>query len=168
MENLLRRENSQALKKRKRTSRGKMGRSLNPLKESRASNAMDMDISRKSPNYLRGKGKVYAPTLSDSDSSSSNSDECYDGEGNFFAFMTIAHVESLDDLSVLVEELVEHTKVESMGVVEESNDKEDDGTIGLQETYNSFPEKTGEYAKVAKAAIKKMKRIEEDYRSLLV
>ena len=41
-------------------------------------------------------------------------------------------------------------------------------TVGLQETYNSLLEKTGEYAKVANAAIKKMKRAEEDYRSLLV
>ena len=40
--------------------------------------------------------------------------------------------------------------------------------MGLQETYNSLLEKTGEYAKVAKAAIKKMKRAKEDYRSLLV
>ena len=40
--------------------------------------------------------------------------------------------------------------------------------MGLQETYNSLLEKIGEYAKVAKAAIKKMKRVEEDYRSLLV
>ena len=35
-------------------------------------------------------------------------------------------------------------------------------------TYNSPLEKIGEYAKVAKAAIKKMKKAEEDYRSLLV
>ena len=55
-----------------------------------------------------------------------------------------------------------------MGIVEESDDKEDTGTVGLQETYNSLLEKIGEYAKVAKAAIKKMKRVEEDYRSLLV
>ena len=48
MENLLRKENSQVSKGRKKISRGKMGRSLNPLKESRASNATDMDISRKS------------------------------------------------------------------------------------------------------------------------
>ena len=40
--------------------------------------------------------------------------------------------------------------------------------MGLQETYNFLFEKTSEYAKVAKAAIKKMKRAEEDYRSLLV
>ena len=43
-ENLLRRENSYVSERRKRTSRGKMRMSLNPFKESRASNAMDMDI----------------------------------------------------------------------------------------------------------------------------
>ena len=34
--------------------------------------------------------------------------------------------------------------------------------------HNSLIEKTGEYAKVANAAIKKLKRVEEDYKSLLV
>ena len=52
--------------------------------------------------------------------------------------------------------------------MEESDDKEDDGTVGLQETYNSLLEKTGEYAKAANATIKNMKRAEEDYRSLLI
>ena len=33
--------------------------------------------------------------------------------------MTIAHVESSDDLSVLVEELGEHTELESIGILEE-------------------------------------------------
>ena len=61
---------------------------------------------------------MYATTLSDLDSSNSDSDESCDGERNFFAFMTIAHMESSNDLSVLVEELGEHTKVESMGVVD--------------------------------------------------
>ena len=75
--------------------------------------------------------------------------------------MTIAHVESSDDLSVLVEKLGGHTELQSMGIVEESDDEEDDGTVGLQENYNSLLEKTSEYAKVAKAAIKKMKRVEE-------
>ena len=88
---------------------------------------------------------MYATTLSDLDSSSSDSDECCDREGNFSAFMTITHVESLDDLSVLVEELGEHTELESIGIVEESDDEEDDRTVGLQETYNSLLEKTGEY-----------------------
>ena len=40
--------------------------------------------------------------------------------------------------------------------------------MGLQETYNSLLEKSREYARVAKVAIKKMKRAEEDYRSLLM
>ena len=56
----------------------------------------------------------------------------------------------------------------SIGIVEGSNDEEDDGIVGLQETYNSLIEKTSEYAKVANAAIKKMKKAEEDYKSLLV
>ena len=111
---------------------------------------------------------MHATTLSDSDSSNSDSYESCVGEGNFSAFMTIALMESLDDLGALVEELGEHTELESIGIVEESDDEEDEGTIGLQDTYNSLLGKTGEYAKIAKAAIKKMKRVEEDYRSLLV
>ena len=82
--------------------------------------------------------------------------------------MTIAPVQSSDDLSVLVEELGEHTELESTGIVEESDDEENERTVGLQETYNSLLEKTGEYAKVTKAAIKKMRRAEQDYKSLLV
>ena len=117
---------------------------------------------------MKAKGKVYATTLSDSESSNSDSDESCDGEGNFSTFMTIAHMESSDDLSVLVEELGKHTELESIGIVEEFDDEEDEGTVGLQKTYNSLLEKTGEYAKVANAAIKKMKRAEEDYRSLFV
>ena len=109
-------------------------------------------LKKEYPNYLRGKGKLYATTLSDLDSSSLDSDENYDGKGNFSAFMTIAHVESSD----------EHTELESIGIVEESDDEEDDRTVGLQKTYNCLLEKTGEYAKMANATIKKMKRAEED------
>ena len=61
--------------------------------------------------------------------------------------MTIAHVESSDDLSVLVEELGKHIELESIGIVEESDDEDDKGTVGLQETYNPLIEKTSEYAK---------------------
>ena len=95
-------------------------------------------------------------------------EESYDGEGNYSAFMTIAPIESSDDLSLLVEELGEHSEVESMGVVEESEVEEDESTVGLQENYNSLLEKSGEYARVAKADVKKMKKADEDYRSLLV
>ena len=117
---------------------------------------------------MRGKGKVYATTLSDTDSSNSNSEESCDGEGNYFAFTTIVPVQSSDDLSVLVEKLGEHTKLKSMGIVEESDDVEDGRIVGLQETYNSLLQKTGKYVKLAKAAIKKMKRAKQDYKRLLV
>ena len=55
-----------------------------------------------------------------------------------------------------------------MGIVEESDADEDEDTVGLRENYNSLLEKSGEYARVVKAAVKKMKKAEEDYRSLLV
>ena len=121
-------------------------------------------FKKECPNYLKANGKVYANTLSDSDSSKSDSDESYDGEGNFSAFMTIAYVESLDDLSVLVEEFGEHNELELIGIVEEFDDEEDEGIVRLQETYNSLLEKTDEYAKVANATIKKMKKAEQDYK----
>ena len=118
--------------------------------------------------FFKSKGKSVCHYSCDFNSSNSNSDESCDGVGTFFAFMTIAPVESSDDLSVLVKKLGEHTKLESIGIVEESDDEEDESTVGLQETYNSLIEKTGEYAKVAKATIKEIKRAEQDYRSLLV
>ena len=49
-----------------------------------------------------------------------------------------------------------------MEIVEESNAEEDEDTAGLQENYNSLLKKSGEYARVAKAAVKKMKKTEED------
>ena len=169
MENLLRRENSQVSEMRKKDFKKRDG---NDSQSSQGITCFKCNeyghFKKECPNYLKTKGKVYATTLSDSDSSKSDSDESFDGEGNLSAFMTIAHVEYLDDLSVLVEELGKHTELESIGIVEEFDDEEDEGTVGLQEIYNSHLEKTGEYAKVAKATIKKMKRAEEDYRSLLV
>ena len=103
------------------------------------------------------KGKAYATTLSDSDSSNSDSEESCDGERNYSTFMTIAYVKSLEDLSFLVEEFGEHSEEESMGVVEESDAEEDESSVGLQENYNSLLEKFREYVRVAKAAIKNMK-----------
>ena len=125
-------------------------------------------FKKECPNYLKSKGKVYATTFSDSDSSNSDSDESCDGEGNYSAFMTIAHVESSEELNFLVQELGEHSDEESIRIVEESNVEEDKNAAYLQENYNSLLEKSGEYACVAKAAMKKMKKVEEDYRSLLM
>ena len=111
---------------------------------------------------------MYATTLSDSNSSNSDSDESCDGEGNYPAFMAIAHVESSEDLNLLVQELGEHSDEESIGIVEESDVEEDENAACLQENYNSLLEKSGKYAHVAKAAVKKMKKADEDYKSLLM
>ena len=58
------------------------------------------------------------------------------------------------------------------GVGEESDDEDEEciykGAKELQKSYNYFLEKTGEYARVAKAAIRKMKKVEQDYKSILV
>ena len=94
-------------------------------------------LKKECPNYLRGKDKAYATTLSDSDS-----EESCDGEGNYSAFMTIAHIESSEDLNLLIQELGDHTDEESVGVVEESDAEEDENTTGLQENYNSLIEKS--------------------------
>ncbi|XP_065630937.1 uncharacterized protein LOC136068135 [Quercus suber] len=124
-------------------------------------------FKKECPNYLKSKGKVYATTLSDLDSSNSDSEESCDGEGNYSAFMTITLVETSDDLDILVKELSEHSDLESMGIIEESGDEEEEDSTDLQKNYASLLEKSGEYARVAKAAVKKMKKAEEDYKSLL-
>ena len=111
---------------------------------------------------------MYATTLSDSDSSKFDSEEICDGEGNYFAFMTIAHVDSSDELNLLVQELGVHSDEESFGAVEESNVKEDENITNLQDNYNSLLERSSEYTRLAKAAVRKMKKVEEDYKSLLI
>ena len=98
-------------------------------------------FKKECPNYLRSKGKTYATTLSDLDSSTSNLEDSYDEEGNFSAFMTIAHVESSKDLNLLVQELGEHNDEEFIGIVEESDAEEDEDTASLQENYDSLLEK---------------------------
>ena len=66
-----------------------------------------------------------------------------------------------------MEKLGEHTEVEFMGIREESDD-EDEGTKELQESYNFLLEKIGEYSRVTKAAIRKMKKAKQDYKSIIV
>ena len=117
---------------------------------------------------MKSKGKVYATTLSESDSSNSDSKESCDKEENYSIFMTISHVKFSDELNMLVQELGEHSDEESLGVVEESDAEEDESTANLQKNYNSLLEKSGEYIRVAKAIVKKMKKVEEDYKSLLI
>ena len=111
---------------------------------------------------------MYATTLSESDSSNFDFEESCDEEWNYSAFMTITHVESSDELNLLVQELGEHSDEESLGVVEELDAEEDESTANLQKNYNSLLEKLGEYTRVTKAAVKKMKKAEEDYKCLLI
>ena len=124
-------------------------------------------VKKECPTYLKAKGKVFATTLNNSNGSNSKSKESCDRKGNHSEFMAISPVDSSEDLSLLVEELGEHTEVKSMGIGEDSNDEEE-GARGLQESYNSLLEKTREYARVTKAAIKKMKKAEQDYKSVLM
>ena len=74
---------------------------------------------------------MYATTLSDSNSSTSDSEDSCDEEGNFSAFMIVAHIESSEDLNLLVEELGEHSDKEFMGIMEESDAEKDEDTAGL-------------------------------------
>ena len=55
--------------------------------------------------------------------------------------------------------------------VEESEDKDvyqNESENNLQEAYNSLLEDCGKYAKVANLAVKKMKKVEEEHRGILV
>ena len=88
-------------------------------------------FKKECPNYLKLKSKVYATTLSDSNSSNSDSEESCDEKGNYFAFMTIAHVKSSDELNFFVQELGEHSDEESLEVIEELDAKEDESTTNL-------------------------------------
>ena len=85
---------------------------------------------------------MYATTLSDSDSSTSDSKDSCDEEGNFSTFMTVAYSESTEDLNLLIEELGEHSDKEFMGIVEESDADEDEDIVGLRENYNSLDRKS--------------------------
>ena len=104
-------------------------------------------LKKECPSYLKGKGKALATTLSDLDSSNSDSEESCDEEGNYSAFMTIAPIDFLEDLSTLKEELGKHTKMESISVRDEFDDDEEkciyERTNRLQESYNALLEKSG-------------------------
>ena len=78
-------------------------------------------LKKECPNYLRGNGKVFATTLSDSESSNSNAEGECDSEGNYLAFMEITAVDFRDELSNLVDELGVHSEGEE---VEESKDED--------------------------------------------
>ena len=82
--------------------------------------------------------------------------------------MAITAVNSRDELSYLVDELGVHSKGDE---VDDSEDKDmclNEGEKNLQEVYDALLEDCGKYAKVAKNAVKKMKKIEKKHKSTLV
>ena len=57
---------------------------------------------------------------------------------------------------------------EEVDDLEDKNVYLNEGEKNLQEVYDALLEDCGKYAKVAKNAVKKMKKIEEDHKSTLV
>ena len=92
---------------------------------------------------MRGKGKVFAITLSDSDSSNSDTKGECDSEGNYRAFMTIAFVDSKNDLSNLVDELGNISKDEEIEESKDEDVRQIEGENNLQEAYDSLLEDCG-------------------------
>ena len=84
--------------------------------------------------------------------------EC-DSEGNYLAFMEITTVDFRDDLSDLVDELGVHSEGEKVDDLEDKDVYLNEGEKNLQEVYDALLEDRDKYAKVAKNAIKKMKKV---------
>ena len=81
--------------------------------------------------------------------------------------MEITTIDSKDELSDLVEELGVHFEVEEDEVSDDEDVYLNEGYKNLQDMYNALLEDCAKYAKVAKSAVKKMKKIEEEHKSTL-
>ena len=81
---------------------------------------------------MRGKGKVFAITLNDSESSNSNTEEECDSEGNYRALMAIASIDSKGDLSNLVDELGDLSKGGEMEDLEDEDVCQNESENNLQ------------------------------------
>ena len=125
-------------------------------------------LKKECPNYLRGKGKVFVITLSDLQSSNFDAEEECDSDGNYSAFMAITTVDSRDELSELVDELGVHSEGEEVDDSEDEDVYLNEGEKNFQEVYDVLLEDCDKYAKVAKNAIEKMRKIEEEHKSILV
>ena len=82
--------------------------------------------------------------------------------------MTIASVDSKNHLSNLVDELGDLSEDEEIEELEDEDMCQNEGEINLQIAYDSLLEDCGKYAKVANLAMKKMKKVEEEHRGILV
>ena len=157
-------------------SKGKFSSSKNDKKEFKKKDGKDFSstqgivcyecnghgyLKKGCPNYLQGKVKVFATTLSDSESSNSYAEGEYDSEGNYSAFLAITAVDSKDELSELVDELGVHSKGEEVDDFEDEDVFLNEGEKNLQEVYDALLENCGKYAKIAKNAVKKMKKLKK-------
>ena len=125
-------------------------------------------LKKECPNYLREKGKVFTTTLIDSESSNSDAEVECDNEGNYSTFMAIITVDSRDELNDLVDELGVHSEGEEVDDSEDEDVCLNEDEKNLQEVYDALLEDCGKYAKVAKNAVKKMKKIEEEHKYTVV
>ena len=82
--------------------------------------------------------------------------------------MTIASIDSKNDLSNLVEELGDLSKDEEVEELEDEDVYQNEGENNLQEAYDSLLEDCGKYTKVVNLVVKKMKKVEEEHRCILV
>ena len=83
-------------------------------------------------------------------------------------FMAIASIDSKDDLSNLVDELGNISKDEKIKESEDVDMCQNEGENNLQEAYDSLLEDCGKYGKVVNLTVKKMKKVEEEHRCILV
>ena len=81
--------------------------------------------------------------------------------------MAITAVASRDELIDLIDELGVHSEGEEVDDLEDENVCLNEGEKNLQEVYDALLEDCGKYAKVAKNTVRKMKKIEEEYKSML-
>ena len=88
-------------------------------------------LKKKCPNYLRRKGKVFATTLSDSESSNSNTEGECDSEGNYRAFMAITSGDLKDELSNWLMNLVIFPRMRKLEKSEDKDVCQNEGEINL-------------------------------------
>ena len=96
-------------------------------------------LKKECPNYLRGKGKVFATTLSDSESSNSNAKGECDSDGDYLAFMVITTIDSRDELSELVDDLGVYFEGEEVDVSDDEDVHLNEGEKNLQEIVANLP-----------------------------
>ena len=75
--------------------------------------------------------------------------------------MTIASIDSKNDLSKLVDELGDLSEDEEVKESEDEDVYQNEGENNLQEAYSSLLEDYDKYAKVSNLAVKKMKRLKK-------